>query len=69
VARIFAVADAFDAMTNDRPYQWAKATERALAEIETAAGTQFDPSVVRAFLALVRESEPAGTAPVAAGTP
>ena len=51
-ARIFAVVDAFDAMTNDRPYRRALPVERALDEIEHAAGTQFDPQVVRKFLAL-----------------
>ena len=48
-ARIFAVADALDAMTSDRPYRsalsWDEATEELLAE----AGKQFDPQVVRAF--------------------
>jgi ribonuclease P protein subunit RPR2 len=53
-ARIFAVADAFDAMTSDRPYRDAMATERAAAEIERAAGTQFDPEVVREFVEMVR---------------
>lgn len=57
-ARIFSVADACDAMTTDRPYQWAKARQAALNEIESGGGTQFDPIVVNAFLALVRETEP-----------
>jgi HD-GYP domain-containing protein (c-di-GMP phosphodiesterase class II) len=51
-ARIFAVADAFDAMTYDRPYSRAIPVSSARAEIERCAGTHFDPSVVETFLAL-----------------
>jgi HD-GYP domain-containing protein (c-di-GMP phosphodiesterase class II) len=51
-ARIFSVADAFDAMTNERPYRAAMKVEAALAEITRGAGTQFEPRVVEAFLAL-----------------
>ncbi|MGZ8630892.1 MAG: HD-GYP domain-containing protein [Actinomycetota bacterium] len=54
-ARVFAIADSFDAMTSDRPYRAAMPAERALEEIRQGAGTQFDPSVVRAFLDLVDE--------------
>ncbi len=54
VARIFAVVDSFDAMTNDRPYRRARPASEALAEIERCAGTQFDPEVVRAFVTLAR---------------
>jgi response regulator RpfG family c-di-GMP phosphodiesterase len=49
-ARIFAVADAFDAMTFDRPYSVAIAFDAARKEIERSAGTHFDPRVVRTFL-------------------
>ena len=49
-ARIFAVADAFDALTSDRPYRRAVSEEDALAEIRRHSGTQFDPAVVRALL-------------------
>jgi len=48
-ARIFAVADALDAITSDRPYRRAGAWATALAELERGAGTQFDPHVVAAF--------------------
>ena len=48
-ARIFAVVDAFDAMTYDRPYSKAIAVEDAKAEIHRCAGTHFDPTVVQAF--------------------
>lgn len=49
-ARIFAVADALDAMTSDRPYRPAGSWDAALAEIERCSGAQFDPAVVDAFL-------------------
>jgi len=51
-ARIFAVADAFDAMTYDRPYSRAIPVSAARAEIERCSGTHFDPTVVATFLAL-----------------
>jgi HD-GYP domain-containing protein (c-di-GMP phosphodiesterase class II) len=49
-ARILAVADAFDAMTCDRPYRRARPIGHALAELFRCAGAQFDPTVVGAFL-------------------
>jgi HD-GYP domain-containing protein (c-di-GMP phosphodiesterase class II) len=52
LARIVAVADAFDAMTTDRPYRPALPLEVAFAEIRDKAGTQFDPDMARAFLRL-----------------
>ena len=48
-ARIFAVADSFDAMTSDRPYRRAMSIEAACAEIVRCRGTQFDPVVADAF--------------------
>jgi putative nucleotidyltransferase with HDIG domain len=51
-ARIFAVADSFDAMTSDRPYRRGRDLDEALAEIERCSRTQFDPEVVTAFLAV-----------------
>ncbi len=51
-ARIFSVADAFDAMTNDRPYRAAMKLESALEELKRCAGTQFEPRVVEAFFSL-----------------
>lgn len=51
-ARIFSVVDAFDAMTHDRPYRQALSTTRALAEIESLAGRQFDPAICGPFAAL-----------------
>ena len=49
-ARIIAVADAFDAMTSDRPYRAAMAMTKAIDEIQRCADSQFDPVVVAAFL-------------------
>lgn len=51
-ARIFAVADAFDAMISDRPYRRALPISHAREEIKRCCGTQFDPKVVEIFLAL-----------------
>jgi HD-GYP domain-containing protein (c-di-GMP phosphodiesterase class II) len=48
-ARIFAVADAFDAITSDRVYRVGKSYEEAARELEEWAGRQFDPAVVEAF--------------------
>ena len=49
--RIVAVADVFDALTTARPYKDAWDSERAFAMLEAGAGSHFDPSCVRAFLA------------------
>ncbi len=49
-ARVFAVVDALDAMTSDRPYRSRESFETAREEIRRCAGTQFDPQVVDAFL-------------------
>jgi HD-GYP domain-containing protein (c-di-GMP phosphodiesterase class II) len=55
-ARIFALADAFDAMTNDRPYRAALSRSEALAELERCAGVQFDPGLTCAFVDLINEA-------------
>ena len=52
-ARITAVADTFDAMTSVRPYRPGVPLDATLAEIRRCSGSQFDPEVVAAFLALV----------------
>ena len=57
-ARIFAVADVYDALTSDRPYRKAWPREKALAYLQEEAGRQFDPQVVEAFLALMAETAP-----------
>ncbi len=49
-ARILAVADAFDAMTSERPYRGAMPRQEALNEVKRCAGTQFDQVVATAFL-------------------
>ena len=49
-ARVLAIADAFDAMTSDRPYRRALTRAEALAEVERCAGTQFDPQIAHVFL-------------------
>ncbi|HEX7316836.1 MAG TPA: HD domain-containing phosphohydrolase [Pyrinomonadaceae bacterium] len=54
-ARIFAVADAFDAITSDRVYRAGRSYDEALTELETYAGRQFDPRVVEAFRHVPRE--------------
>ncbi len=51
-ARILAVADAYDAMTFDRPYRAALSPDEAMAEVERCAGSQFDPQVAEALLGL-----------------
>ncbi len=57
-ARIFAVADSFDAITSDRPYRRASTFEAGLQIIRGCSGTQFDPRVVKAFLSLPEETWP-----------
>ena len=47
--RILAIADAYDAMTNDRPYRPAMSHQAAITELIHCAGTQFDPELVRLF--------------------
>jgi len=54
-ARIFALADSFDAMTNDRPYRRALPVADAIDEIIRSSGSQFEPELAEAFLELVRE--------------
>ncbi len=64
-ARIIAVADAFDAMTSERPYRRALPPAVVRAELEEGRGTQFDPRVVDALLELLtREPQPAGGGPM-----
>lgn len=52
-SRILAVADAYDAMTTERPYKKALSFEEAMEELKRGAGSQFDPQVVAAFLRII----------------
>jgi HD-GYP domain-containing protein (c-di-GMP phosphodiesterase class II) len=57
MGKIVAVADTFDAMTTDRPYQKAMKFEDALARIESFVGTRYDPDVVAAFSEACKEGQ------------
>lgn len=54
-ARIVSVADAFDAMTTDRPYRRALSLSTACQELRRNAGTQFDPEVARLFVEMLED--------------
>jgi putative nucleotidyltransferase with HDIG domain len=68
-ARIIAVADAFDAMTSDRPYRRALSKDAACVELQEGKGSQFDPVVVEALIDAVQNEEITATpaVPAAAG--
>lgn len=55
LARIVTIADMVDAVTSERPFRSAQTLETALVQLEKNAGTQFDPSLVMAFIALYRK--------------
>jgi putative nucleotidyltransferase with HDIG domain len=55
IARILAVADAYDAMTSYRPYRFAYSREKAIVELEKFAGIQFDAKMVRIFLEVLNK--------------
>jgi HD-GYP domain-containing protein (c-di-GMP phosphodiesterase class II) len=57
-ARIVAVADAFDAMTTNRPYRRSKDRQEAVEELQVCSRTQFDPEVVGAFLNMLARYHP-----------
>jgi response regulator RpfG family c-di-GMP phosphodiesterase len=56
-ARIVAVADAYDAMTSDRPYRRALSQQVAVDELKRFSGVQFDPMIVKEFLCIVESSD------------
>lgn len=56
LARIISIIDAYDVITNDRPYTKAQPPEKALAEIKRCAGSQFDPQLARDFLLMMEEN-------------
>ena len=53
--RIVAIADVYEALTNDRPYRPAKSHDNAMAEFDRLTAVQFDPTVVRAFRQVLAE--------------
>lgn len=55
LARIIAIADAYDVMTNGRPYKEAMSKEQALREIKRCAGNQFDPLLVKKFQEVIEK--------------
>jgi len=55
-ARILAIADAYHAMTSDRPYRRAMTKEEAVSQLRSLAGKQFDPTLVPVFVRLVAQS-------------
>jgi HD-GYP domain-containing protein (c-di-GMP phosphodiesterase class II) len=55
VARIFAVADVWDAVTSDRPYRAAWQRDEAIAYIREQSGKHFEPRVVEEFLKMIAE--------------
>ena len=57
-ARVYAVADVYDALFADRPYRQGLVRGDVVAYIESRSGSQFDPEVIRAFQALVDEDDP-----------
>lgn len=57
IARIISVADAYEAMTSDRPYRKALPVEEAIRRLEQGAGSQFDPNVARVFIQMVRAAK------------
>lgn len=59
-ARVIAIADAFDAMTTDRPYRRGMPLTEALRIIEEEAGRQFCPACAQAFLDMMHDDEPTG---------
>jgi putative nucleotidyltransferase with HDIG domain len=54
-SRIISVADAFGAMTTNRPYRKALSLDKAMEELKTFSGTQFDPAIVEVFISILRE--------------
>jgi HD-GYP domain-containing protein (c-di-GMP phosphodiesterase class II) len=56
-ARIVSVANAYDALTHERPYRGAYTATDALTQIREAAGTEFDPGVVRELVSVVTDGE------------
>lgn len=56
LSRIISVVDSYDAMVNHRPYRRALSPERAMDELRSCAGTQFDPAIVSAFIQMLQDN-------------
>lgn len=67
LARIVSVADAFDAMTSDRPYRQALPLLEAIRRLEDGAGTQWDPDITAELIHVIRDGGLAGAAPADRG--
>lgn len=57
IARVLAVADAFDAMTSFRPYRTSLSMQEALEELQKQSGSQFDPEIADAFLQIMQDRD------------
>ncbi|MDD3628786.1 MAG: diguanylate cyclase [Actinomycetota bacterium] len=57
ISRIVSIADAFDAMTNDRPYRKAMTRDEAISEIKKEAGAQFDPELAKLFTEILASED------------
>lgn len=55
LARIIRIADSFDAMTSMRPYRAPLSVAKALQEIQSNAGTQFDPQLAAVFIEIIQD--------------
>lgn len=55
IGRIIAVVDAYDAMTNDRPYRKARTKQEAIEELKKFSGKQFDPEIVEVFVKILEQ--------------
>jgi len=60
IARIFAIADAYDAMVNEKPYKSRMTKAQALKEIEEKAGSQFDPNIAKLFVSIMGREKQIG---------
>ena len=56
-ARIICIADAYDAMSSDRPYRMALSHDEAIEELKMHSGTQFDPIIVLAFITMMANTD------------